>query len=190
MLNKKRNSLSSDGWLLEPFIDHSLSEKFDCGDEDLNEFFRKDLEPYEKELLTKTYMLFPEGAPGGQLVALISFCNDSIRLRDIEESLDLPDAKKHPYLPAVKIARIGVRTDLCGKGIGTHLLNMTKMLFLKENRTGCRILTVDAYNKERVLNFYKKNHFDFVTPKDNAKNTRTMFYDLMRTIITPPASTT
>jgi len=186
MLNEKRNRLHFDGWVLEPFIDYSLSEEFDCGDDDLNEFFRKDLEPHEKELLTKTCMLIPEGATGTKPIALISFCNDSIRLKDIEESIELPDAKKYPYLPAVKIARIGVRAEFCGKGIGSHLLNMTKILFLKENRTGCRILTVDAYNKEIVLKFYKKNHFDFVTSRDSRNKTRTMFYDLMRTITTPP----
>ena len=94
MLNEKRNRLHFDGWVLEPFIDYSLSEEFDCGDDDLNEFFRKDLEPHEKELLTKTYMLIPEGATGTKPVALISFCNDSIRLKDIEESIELSDVKK------------------------------------------------------------------------------------------------
>jgi len=183
MLSRERNRLYLDGWALQPLIDHSLSEKFDCGEDDLNEFFRKDLVSHEKELLTKTFMLILEGAIGTKPVALISFCNDSIRLKDIKESINLPDGKKYPYLPAVKIARIGVRADLCGKGIGSHLLNMTKMLFLKENRTGCRIVTVDAYNKERVLKFYKKNYFDFVTQKDNKNKTRTMFYDLMRTIV-------
>lgn len=185
MPGPRRNRFKKAGWILEPFVDHSLAQNFDCENDDLNDFFRNDLTPHENQLLTKTYVLTPKELVlnGGLVpVALISYCNDKIRLEEMGDHIDLPDEKRiYSYLPAVKIARLGVCKDFRRSGIGTHLINMTKSFFLKENRTGCRILTVDAYKDDDVLNFYKKNHFDFVTSKDSRKQTRTMFYDLIRT---------
>lgn len=53
--------------------------------------------------------------------------------------------------------------------IGSHTLNMIKKLFVTENRTGCRFITVDAYNNEEVLQFYQKNEFQFFYDKDEDK---------------------
>jgi GNAT superfamily N-acetyltransferase len=183
-MQKARNKFAYKGWFLEPFTNYSLAKAFDCGDDDLNDFFRNELTPHEKQLLTRTYALVPEelAEQGGlQPVALISFCNDKIPLDRIGD-VSLPGIK-HPYtyLPSVKIARLGVRKDYRGQGIGTHLLNMTKYFFLTDNRTGCRILTVDAYKSEDVTGFYHKSYFDFITSKDKKSATRTMFYDLIRT---------
>ena len=57
---------------------------------------------------------------------------------------------------------------------------MSKEFFRTNNRTGCRFITVDAYNDEATLNFYKKNGFDFLWNADKNDNTRIMFFDLMR----------
>ena len=40
-------------------------------------------------------------------------------------------------------------------------------------------MTVDAYNKPRVLRFYEKNSFQFLTEKDKARQTRSMWFDLL-----------
>jgi len=179
-----RNSFELDGWLLKPLTNHFLAKLFDCGDDDLNEFFQVDLIPHEKHLLTKTYGLSikDKGAdPDALPIALISFCNDKIRLDNVR-GVDLTGIRRpYTYLPAVKIVRLGVHKNYRRKGIGTHLLNMTKSFFLSENRTGCRVLTVDAYKTTDVTSFYQKSYFDFITNKDKRKKTRTMFYDLIRT---------
>ena len=65
--------------------------------------------------------------------------------------------------------------------MGSFLLNITKAFFRCYNRTGCRFVTVEAYNKDRTVDFYVKNDFAFLTDKDHGKNQRTMFFDLMRT---------
>ncbi len=164
---------------------YSRAYDFDCGDADLNEFFRKDLIPHELELLTKSYALTPQEArvkDGFVPVALVSFSNDSIRLKDIEDSVDLPEPKRYPNLPAVKIARLGVHSRYQSNEVGTLLLNMVKKFFLMGNRTGCRIITVDVYNDPRVIRFYEKSYFSFVTQKDKNRNSRAMFYDLKRTL--------
>jgi len=71
-----------------------------------------------------------------------------------------------------------------GHGVGTNLLNMVKRLFVTENRTGCRFITVDAYNDPEVLTFYQKNDFDFFYDKDSRNLTRAMWYDLKRLQLT------
>jgi GNAT superfamily N-acetyltransferase len=182
MLKPERNSFELDGWVLHPFTDYILAQQFDCGDDDLNDFFRK-VEPHEKLLLNKTYVLSrtEEEVESLPPIALISYCNDHIPLKDIKDSVELPEEKRYPYLPAVKIARLGVHKKYCHQGIGSHILNMTKSFFLTQNRTGCRIITVDAYNKEPVVNFYQKNHFAFIRPKETKRELRTMYYDLIRT---------
>ena len=57
---------------------------------------------------------------------------------------------------------------------------MAKKFFLEDNRTGCRFMTVDAYNNDRVIKFYKKNGFQFLSNKDTNKKTRIMYFDLKR----------
>ena len=42
----------------------------------------------------------------------------------------------------------------------------------------CRFLTVDAYNKPEILEFYSKNGFTFLYDKDVHKQIRAMKYDL------------
>ncbi|MCX5862238.1 MAG: hypothetical protein NTW27_08990 [Deltaproteobacteria bacterium] len=61
------------------------------------------------------------------------------------------------------------------------------MLFLTENRTGCRMLTVDAYrDPPEVENFYKtRGQFSRVPDSKNSlkRPTVVMYYDLIRTMM-------
>ena len=133
-------------------------------------------------------------APGKKIpVAFISFLNDSIRLEEETDSkkkkktnffrylrrhIPLPKRNYSSY-PAVKIGRLGVETPYQGNSIGTLVLNMSKKLFLTQNRTGCRFVTVDAYNTPRVIEFYRDNGFDFLSDEDEKRDSRTMFFDLI-----------
>jgi len=77
------------------------------------------------------------------------------------------------------------------------VINYLKSWFIDENnKTGCRFLVVDAYNKENVLHFYERNKFKFlyldeeeerreqhVTDSEDRLYTRLMFLDLMYTEI-------
>ena len=54
--------------------------------------------------------------------------------------------KRIKSYPAVKICRLGIDNSLRGKGIGSMLLDFIKYFFIENNKTGCRFLTVDAYN--------------------------------------------
>ena len=69
------------------------------------------------------------------------------------------------------------------------MLNLTKLLFLTNNRTGCRFITVDAYNTEEAIGMYKKNYYTFMTDIDQDDDTRIMYYDLTRSLGQTSAST-
>ena len=88
--------------------------------------------------------------------------------------------RNYESFPAVKIGRLGIVSNYARLGIGTYLLTMTKDLFLQDNRTGCRYITVDAYNQPKVIAFYRKNGFDFLLTNDENDQTRIMYFNLMR----------
>jgi hypothetical protein len=182
MQQNERNSFSKDNWILTKIANLDTIQDFDCGDHDLNEYFQHDASVHRKELLTESYS-FKEATEDFP-VALISLCNDAIRsdfpiLKEWVE-LHLNRKKWYSSYPAVKIARFGVGIPFQGKSIGSHAINMIKELFITDNRTGCRFITIDAYNTDSVLNFYKKNEFQFLSAKDKHKRTRSMFFDLKR----------
>jgi len=181
MLSKRRNKLDIGKWQLSKLEinDYNQTESFDCKKDDLNDFFRTDAINHKKELLAETYSLsFSDNIMN---IALISFCNDAIIFPVEERKKFLPEKKAHyKSLPAVKIARLGVACQYQGNEIGTFLLSVSKYLFLTDNRTGCRFITVDAYNTPGTINFYQKNGFDFLHNKDARKHTRIMYYDLKR----------
>lgn len=159
--------------------DRAVCEPFDCGHDDLNEYFHVDAILYKEELLTQTYCLQESTYPGLAL-ALLDFCNDTVRFEKYRDVVDINPLKGRLHIPAVKLTRLGVQKELQGMNIGTQVLNMVKKFFVTDNRTGCRFITVDAYNKPRVLNFYKRNGFKPFTDKDSSKATRALFFDLKR----------
>ena len=148
--------------------------KFDCGDTDPNEFFLKDAIPHKKQMIGLTYFFYDE--TDKTAISFFTVMNDAVRTDSFKA--DLPEGKKYTFYPAVKIGRFGVNKKYHRFGIGTQQMKFIKHLFTQENKTGCRFLTVDAYNKPEILNFYLKSDFAFHTVKDKSKNTRTMRYDL------------
>lgn len=196
----ERNKMENDKFTLiklETEKDFSCEEvkNFDCGRVDLTEFFIDDAYNHHKELLTTTYCCQPKEATEKDFffpVAFISFLNDNIKVTKEERKKDkrflynwikksTPFPKRlYETFPAVKIGRLGVHKDYQRSHVGSSLLNLTKDFFLTNNRTGCRFLTVDAYNDQVTLNFYNKNGFEFLWDEDHADKTRIMFYDLLR----------
>ena len=156
---QKRNSIELEGWIAEKLEEEDYVNigEFDCGNSDLNEFFHKDALAHKKELLAETYSLrkATKGKTKNFSVAFISFSNDTIELTQEAKAKILPERKRYKTLPAVKIGRLGVDERLQGHNIGTLFINMAKKLFLVDNRTGCRFMTVDAYNEDRVIKFYE-----------------------------------
>ena len=182
----QRSQISDDLFELSKVTDFSITAHFDGGDDDLNEFFQADAVEYRMDLLAETYVFYLKGKEKelGPF-AFVALANDVIRLSKPMKRKFIHHKKRYiEEYPAVKIARLGVNGGRQRKGVGTHLLNLLKILFKTENRTGCRFMTVDAYNREPVLSFYKKNEFEFLHQKDSKEDSRIMFYDLKRFV--PP----
>ena len=75
-------------------------------------------------------------------------------------------------------------------------VNDLSLVIEEDNKTGCRFLVVDAYNQEKVLKFYERNHFKYLYVNEREERvalhipeneeelyTRLMFLDLMYTEI-------
>jgi GNAT superfamily N-acetyltransferase len=157
--------------------------QFSCGDDDLNEFFHLDSVQGGKELLSVTYSLIDNTE---NTVAYFSLSNDSIKKEDCPKSAfrrlvdALPHTKRYKSMPAVKIGRLGIAENLQGSGYGTKVLDFLKVWFTQGNKTGCRFLVVDAYNKAEVKAFYAKNGFRYLTSLDENEEARIMYYDLIK----------
>ena len=146
---------------LKPEFDLSY---FDCGDDDLNDFLISDANNYQFQLLAVTYLLTDIN---NKTLAFFSLSNDSLKDQDFEKwnslSRKIPNRKRRKDYPAVKIVRLGVDKSLRGQKIGSEIVFFLKNWFTTENKTGCRFLLVDGYNKPEVLSFYESNGFTFLT---------------------------
>lgn len=148
---------------------------FDCGDRDLNEFFCEDSAVHQAQFLSKTYY-WRDG--NGTIVLMFSVCNDNIKFSGEQQRM-FPERKRFSSYPAVKIARLGVNSSLQGRGIGAQAIVFLKSFFVTRNKTGCRYLTVDAYNNDNTLRFYQRNGFAFLREDEKNRKTRTMYFDLL-----------
>ena len=180
-------------------ISHSdLIYNFDCGDQDLNDFFNRDALLYQNERLGKTFYLRHKQMQ--KIVCAFSLSADSVktflltnnRRRKVRELL--PHEKSLQSYPAMLIGRLGVSTEFGGQGVGSQLLNFIKEFCFDKFNHYVRFLTVDAYNKPEVLGYYEKNDFKFLfsTEEDERQNlkksinndeplnTRQLFFDLKR----------
>ncbi|MBF0466767.1 MAG: GNAT family N-acetyltransferase [Nitrospirae bacterium] len=159
------------------FIRLNLNYKlkpFDCGEDDLNDFFINQSKEHLKQLLAVTYILESDR----ETIAFYSVLNDKID-RTKRISKRFPDKKRYTTFPAVKIGRLGVHKDYQRQGYGTLLFDYIKDSFADNNKTGCRFITVDAYNNPNIINFYEKNGFFYLSAQDKDERTRLLCCDLM-----------
>ncbi len=177
--------------LRSPQVQRGL-DRFRCGDEDLDGFFREDALAYEQALFGKTYAFVGDETHG--IASMFTVSNGSLQARWLRRALKnrLPYPKRivHSY-PSVLIGRLAVNSALQRHGVGSEMLDFLKIWFADpHNKTGCRFLAVDAYNEPKVLEFYKRNGFSFIFKsedeervslqlhRDEPLRTRTMCCDL------------
>jgi predicted GNAT family N-acyltransferase len=148
--------------------DHEI-KPFDCEDTDLNDFFLNISKNYSKDLIAVTYII----ENNDHTIGFFSILNDKIsadefRSRtafDIFMSENFPPGKRLRSYPAVKIGRLAISQEYKYKGYGTMIIDFLIDSFTNSNKTGCRYITVDAY--QQSLEFYKKNKFIYMTQKDD-----------------------
>ena len=170
---------------------------FDCGDEDLNAFFQEDAFNYDAQLLGRSYCFL--SALEGDIAAVFTLSNSAIRVAELPNNAKrrlvklIPWVKQGRNYPAVLIGRLGVSRKYRNQKIGSQIIDFIKAWFLSDhNKTGCRFVVVDAYNKEDVLHFYSNanNKFSFLfkeesqeklynsIPANENLKTRQMYFDL------------
>lgn len=168
---------------IQKFENDIPTDNFDCDDEDLNDFIKNEVQFYKQQLIAMPYIVV-EKDKTDKILAYFTLANDKIAVTDFPSNSQFNKFKKknfnkEKYLrsyPSVKIGRFGVSKDLQGIGIGTNIIDFIKLYFLEDNKTGCRFLTVDAYND--AIPFYKKNGFEFLTETDD-NPTQLMYFDLI-----------
>lgn len=172
-------------------------DKFDCGNDDLNDFFYNESHLYSEQLLGKSYCFRLDESPN-TIICAFTVSNDSVRVNLLPNSRgkkinkDIPYSKQMSRYPAVLIGRLGINTNYKRHGIGTDLMTFIKSWFIDTaNKTGCRFLVVDAYNEEAPIRYYQKNGFKFIysTEQQEIENndylaggklkTRLMYFDLI-----------
>ncbi|MDR1601633.1 MAG: GNAT family N-acetyltransferase [Tannerella sp.] len=172
-------------------------QPFSCGDEDLDDFFLNNAGNYNRQLLGKSYC-FRQKKELSIIVCACTLSNSSIDARNLPNNRrkklteNIPYEKQLSSYPATLIGRLGVNKNYKGIGIGTALINFVKFWILKEDtKTGCRYLTVDAYNNELTRKYYEANGFKYLfsterqekeyigLPDDKELRTRLMYFDLM-----------
>ena len=175
---------------------------FDCGNEDLNDFFQNDALNYQSELLGKTYCFTLDENPK-IIVCAFTISNDSIKTSFLPNSRkkkvikDIPRQKQMKSYPAVLIGRLGVNNNfrsVVGEKdrVGKQLMDFIKSWFIDgANKTGCRFIVVDSYNEVRPLRYYAENLFIPLFSSDDQEKeytgipleesipTRLMYFDLI-----------
>lgn len=154
-------------------------KSFNCGDAELNDFILKDADNYRKTLLSVSYILEENTTP----VAYFSLSNDSLSYEKFDNKSSfnrlnrmINNAKRMRQYPAMKIGRFAIDIMQKNQGIGSTLLNIIKYFLIENPQSGCRFITVDAYND--AVGFYQRNGFMLVNEFQADRRTQPMFFDL------------
>jgi GNAT superfamily N-acetyltransferase len=174
--------------------EHFISD-FDCGNEDLNDFFNHDAILYKQEMLAET--IFYRHKSSGKIVCAFSFSASSIKTADLPGSRGkkvkelVPREKSLKLYPGILIGRLGVAKKFNGQGVGSQFMDIIKNFCVINFSSYARFLLVDAHNEPAVINFYQKNKFTTVFSTEEQEkeadkrdidvlHTRYMFYDMSK----------
>ncbi|MDR1591280.1 MAG: GNAT family N-acetyltransferase [Prevotellaceae bacterium] len=173
------SGVNSFDWHLSRLEVDTDIKPFKSNDADLNNFLFDDAKKYLEQRLAVTFLIENEYAT----IAYFCLSNDAV-LRSLSDKTGwkkikktIPNAKMRSSYPAVKIGRLAVDTQYKCNGFGRFMIEIVRTKFLSETQTaGCRFITVDA--KQNAVDFYLRNHFDFLTAGDENDATRLMYFDL------------
>lgn len=172
---------------------------FSCGDEDLDDFFSKDAIAYEREMMGKTYCWVLRDDVT-KIVGMVTLANAGIQTTHMQNhprrKLNnlIPYNKQGRTYPAVLIGRLGVSVDFQGAGyrVGAQIMDFLKAWFKSyDNKTGCRLILVDAVNNQHAVRYYERNGFRplfprvddekefYSIPESQELRTRMYYFDLI-----------
>ena len=178
--------------------------QFDCGREEVNDFFKCEAQAYQNELFGKTYFLCdPQSASEGRgpLKAAAGFtvANACIFTSQLPNSRqkkighEVHNEKGLVNYPAVLLAQLGIDNNYKGHQLGRQIIDYVAYWFTRDdNKSGCRHLILDAYNEEGLIQYYRNSGMEmfFSTEEQERKyrnwpenkgplKTRLMFRDMI-----------
>ncbi len=151
-----------------------VGHNFDCGNHELNDFFKKYAWQSQASNVSRTYVL----SDGGErVIGYYSLVYGSVSPQDVAERIQMGTGR-YP-LPIILIARLAIDKLFQGKGFGKALLKDAFIRCLHASEiAGLRAVVVKAKN-ETAKRFYEKFGFEsspldefhlFLLMKDLRKN--------------------
>lgn len=123
---------------------------FDCGAVDQNEFLYLRAWPDACHGISVTHMLYIKGIPA----AYVTLLSDRIQLGPKEK----PKGVSYQFVPAMKVAQLGVDLRFAGRGLGRYLLGFVVQLAIHfRGVIGCRYVTLDA--EPHLISWYARQGF-------------------------------
>ncbi len=160
---------------------------FDCGEPQINNFLFEDSKDYKREKMGNTFLFTDDQS---NIIAYFTISNDCLIDKGFDKGftnkifnrlhrkINLPNSKRIKQYPAIKVGRLGVDQKFHRKGLAYELMDFIKGFSVINHKPACRLLLLDALNKERQLNYYKNNKFMFLLDTDDKEENRIMYFDL------------
>lgn len=144
---------------------HDALTGFDCSHESsIEEFFRNEAILNAEELMSKSYCFYIKETM--EVVAAFCVINTDISVSLIPKSSrnkmnrKIPYAKQRSHYPAVLIGQVAVFDKFLKYHLGDELMDSIKWWLRNiANMVAARYVVVDAVNKDKVIDFYKRNGF-------------------------------
>lgn len=159
---------------------------FKCHLDEIEKFLKEDALKQTKEGINRTFLW--SSKKERRLLGYLTICVDAISLDKIRKEEMKQMGIRYKSLPALKIGRIGVHKDYCGRKLGSKMIAFAiKRALSVHRKAACRFLTLDSKNDENIpdtlkpLRFYKKNGFEVLKTREKS-NTVHMFRDLIEVI--------
>lgn len=131
-------------------------KKFDCGDEDINEFLKEDALLYQKEKIATTTLFIYED----NILGFCSLASDAVKLerKTEDEKIRQELGRGYAEYPALKLARFGRDKQFRKMGVGGFILNYVvgKSISLNDD-IAVRFVTLDSYTNK--VEYYKNHGF-------------------------------
>jgi GNAT superfamily N-acetyltransferase len=151
--------------------EHALVN-FDCGQDALNRFLIRHALQSQQANAAQTYL----GIADETVIGFYSLAVGHVLFEDAPERLTKGIAR-HP-VPIMLLARLGVRVDWAGRGIGKGLLrDATQRTMQAADIAGIRALAAHAKD-ESARQFYE--HFDFIPSPTDPMHLYLLMKDLRR----------
>jgi GNAT superfamily N-acetyltransferase len=152
-------------------------QPFDCGQEDLNHWFRKFALQGQATNSSQTYL----GLDGGQIVGFYSLAAGQIEISEAPTRL-LKGIARQP-VPVMLLARLAVHKDWQKKGVGRALLRDAVLRTLQAAEiAGIRALVVHAKD-EAAKSYYSQ--FNFVESTTDPFHLCALLKDLRACLLNP-----